>query len=163
MITMEQKIDIILRYIASEDETDKAILREKAIEALNDTAPATNNSADTLDDIIETLLSEIGIPCHLLGYAHITRALKLIVSDDSHIHEITKKLYPAVAERADTTPSRVERGIRHAIEVVWSSRDTDNANAILGNTISIDKGKPTNAEFLACCAKEVKRRMKKAK
>lgn len=163
MITMEQKIDIILRYIASEDETDKAVLREKAIEALNDTTPAIDNSADTLDNIIENLLKEIGVPFHLVGYTHVSHALRLLISNYNYIDEITKGLYPAIAERVGSTPSRVERGIRHAVEVIYNSRDTDAANAIFGNTINSNKGKPTNAEFLAGCAKEVERRMKKAK
>lgn len=163
MITMEQKIDIVLRYIASEDETDKAVLREKAIEALNDTTSSAEQTADAIDEVIEKLLKEIGIPCNLVGYMHITHALKLIVSDNSYIHEITKRLYPAIAERVGSTPPRVERGIRHAIEVVWNSRDTDNAYAIFGNSVNVNKGKPCNSKFLAGCVKEVEYRMKKAK
>lgn len=159
MVTLENKIDIILRYIATDDETLKAQLREEASNALlTDTTPA--HISPDIDDVIEDLLKEIGIPCHLKGHEHLCCAIKLCYSDKKYIEQITKELYPTVSVRCDTTSTRVERAIRHAIECVWNTRDIDNATVIFGNTLAINKGKPTNGEFLSACTKEVKRRMK---
>lgn len=163
MVTLEQKIDIILRYIATEDETELVSLKEAAFAALQSDVPYTpahDDHEDILDNIIEDLLKEIGIPCHLKGHAHLCCALKLCYSDKEYIDAMTKLMYPVVAAHCDTTATRVERAIRHAIECVWNSRDIENAMAIFGNTISIDKGKPTNSEFIAACAATVKRRMR---
>lgn len=163
MITMEQKIDIILRYIATENESVKAQLKEEAFNALlSDTTPKPvyDDPEDILDDVIEDLLKEIGIPYHLVGHEHIHVAIKLVISDRKYMDSMTKLLYTTVAARCDSTAVRVERGIRHAIECVWNSRDLDNAFAIFGNTLSIMRGRPTNGEFISACVKEVKRRMK---
>lgn len=162
MSTLEQKIDIILRYITTDDEVEKACLRIEAFKALDDEsipAPAPIPEATSVDDIIEELLKEIGIPYHLVGHDQIHCAIKLVLADKTYADSITKGLYPAVAELCGTTSTRAERGIRHAINCVWTSRDLDNAYAIFGNTISIHKGKPSNGEFIVACVKEVKRRM----
>ena len=163
MTTIEKKIDIILRYIATEDETELSKLKKEAIAALqHDTTPAPvhEDPEDIPDNVIEDILKEIGIPSHLTGYERIFWAIKLCYSDKKYIDNVTKKLYPTIAARCDTTSSRVERAIRHAIECVWTSRDLNNAMVIFGNTISVDKGKPTNSEFVSACVKEVKRRMR---
>ena len=163
MITMEQKIDIILRYLVTDDEVEKNLLKAEAFVALNSepTPEAVlTHDESPLDDIVEGLLDEIGVPYHLVGRAHLHCAIKLLVSDKKYADAIVKCLYPAVAEHCSTTGIRVERGIRHAISCVWTSRDLDNAHAIFGNTINVNSGKPTNSEFLAACVNEVKHRMK---
>lgn len=165
MSTLEQKIDIILRYITTDDETEKTLLKAEAFVALNsEPTPAIPEAVSarneiSVDDIIEELLKEIGIPYHLVGHDQIACAIKLILADKTYADSITKGLYPAVAELCGTTSTRAERGIRHAIDCVWNSRDLDNAYAIFGNTLNINRGKPTNSEFLSACVKEVKRRM----
>lgn len=172
MITLEQKIDIILRYIVTEDEVEKACLRIEAFKALdNESIPAPAPIPETVptrneisvDDIIEELLKEIGIPYHLVGHEQIACAIKLVTADKTYADRITKGLYPAVAEICGTTSSRAERGMRHAIDCVWTSRDLDNAHALFGNTLSIHRGKPSNGEFIVACVKEVKRRIQRIK
>lgn len=169
MSTLEQKIDIILRYITTDDETEKAYLKVEAFKALeSEPTPAIPEAVSarneiSIDDIIEELLKEIGIPYHLLGRDQIACAIKLAIEDDTYVNAMTRRMYPTVAERCNSTSARVERSIRHAINCVWQSRDLDNAYALFGNTLHINRGKPTNSEFLAACAKEVKRRMKYVK
>lgn len=166
MSTLEQKIDIILRYITTDDEAEKAYLKVEAFKALEseptpaipEAVPARNEIS--VDDIIEELLKEIGIPYHLVGHDQIACAIKLILADGRYGKEITKGLYPAVAAMCDTTSVRVERGIRHAIACTWQSRNLDNAYAIFGNTLAVNRGNPSNSEFLTVCAKEAKNRMK---
>ena len=160
MSTLEQKIDIILRYITTDDETEKTLLKAEAFVALNsEPTPAPTPEATSVDDIIEELLKEIGIPYHLVGHDQIHCAIKLVTADKTYADRITKGLYPAVAELCGATSYRAERGILHAIDCVWTSRDLDNAYALFGNTLSIRRGKPSNGEFIVACVKEVKRRM----
>lgn len=163
MYTLEQKIDIILRYITTDDETEKTLLKAEAFVALNSEPTPAISEAISVDDIIEELLKEIGIPCHLVGHEQIACAIKLVTADKTYADRITKGLYPAVAELCGTTSSRAERGIRHAIDCVWTSRDLDNAHALFGNTLSINRGKPSNGEFIVACVKEVKRRIQRIK
>ena len=164
MITLEQKIDLIMRHAVAEDPELKNHLRNEIVRVLSDTSESTTDISSVTDnvinDVIEDLLKELGAPCHLSGYEQTIYAMKLIISDSDYLEAVTYKLYPTVAKKFHSTPSRVERNIRHVIESAWSRQDLENAYRIFGNTISIDKGKPTNSEFLACCAKVVKRRIR---
>ena len=98
---------------------------------------------------ISELLKEIGAPTHLLGYDYIKFAILLIAKDKSYLRQITKKLYPAIAEKFETTPSRVERAIRHCIEVSFNRAKAEKMEEIFSYTININTGKLTNSEFLA--------------
>lgn len=98
------------------------------------------------------LLKELGMPTNILGYTYNVEAITIVAQDPSMIHGITKHLYPMVAQRHNTTPVRVERAMRHAIEVTFSNSDVDVVYAVFGNTISVHRGKPTNSQFIATVA-----------
>lgn len=171
MVTLEQKIDLIMLYAVTTDPVESACLLERIREALSDsdatpespTDMPSNSHDDLMRNFIEDLLKELGAPCHLIGYERVVYAIKLSISDPEYLHYITYRLYPDVAKAFDTSPSRVERSIRHLIEVAWTRHDIQDAYRIFGNTIDINRGKPTNSEFIAACATIVKRRMRDAK
>ena len=98
---------------------------------------------------ITKILHEIGVPAHIKGYDYLREAISLTVSDKEYINAVTKLLYPDIAKKFKTTPSRVERAIRHAIEVAWDRGNLDTLQNIFGYTVSTAKGKPTNSEFIA--------------
>ena len=102
-----------------------------------------------LESRITTVIHEIGVPAHIKGYQYLREAISQCVKDSEIINAVTKELYPQVAECFHTTPSRVERAIRHAIEVAWDRGDLDVLNRYFGYTVSNIKGKPTNSEFIA--------------
>ena len=102
------------------------------------------------------LLHEIGIPAHIKGYHYLRDSIIMAVQDMDVLNAITKVLYPTVAKRYQTTSSRVERAIRHAIEVAWSRGKMDTIDALFGYTVSTGKGKPTNSEFIALIADKIR-------
>ena len=105
-----------------------------------------------LETDITKMLHELGIPAHIKGYQYLREAILLAVDDMDVINAVTKVLYPEVARRFSTTPSRVERAIRHAIEVAWDRGDLETLQKYFGYTVSNIKGKPTNSEFIAMIA-----------
>ena len=102
-----------------------------------------------MEAAVTEIIHEIGVPAHIKGYTYIREAILLVLKDSDIINSITKQLYPTVAKTYQTSASRVERAIRHAIEVAWDRGDTDTLNSIFGYTINQAKGKPTNSEFIA--------------
>lgn len=111
------------------------------------------NPGKNLKATITALLHEIGVPAKLLGYNYLKDAIATAVNEPTVLNKgITKKLYPRVAELHNTTPNRVERAIRHAIECAWDRGDLEVLDNLFGNTVSIHKGKPTNSEFIAMAA-----------
>ena len=102
-----------------------------------------------LESDVTQILHEIGIPAHIKGYQYLRDAIILSVSDKEMLGSVTKILYPTIAKKRQTTSSRVERAIRHAIEVAWSRGKMDTINDLFGYTVSTGKGKPTNSEFIA--------------
>ena len=104
---------------------------------------------DKLDVKIGNVLRDIGIPVNILGYQYIRKAIKLCLYDNSYSYNITKMLYPEIAKQCDTTASRAERAIRHAIEKACLIGNLELQQNIFGHTISPNKGKPTNSEFIA--------------
>lgn len=104
--------------------------------------------------IIE-LLRKFGIPASVKGYGYLKTALDLCWEDKSYLESITKRLYPAIAKWHNTTASRVERAIRHAIETAWSRADLDTLNSVFGCTVSRITGKPTNSEFIATLTEQL--------
>lgn len=105
-----------------------------------------------LSQEVTRAIHEIGIPAHIKGYLYLRDAIMMVVERVELLGGITKELYPAVAEKYRTTPSRVERAIRHAIEVAWNRGNIEVINGIFGHTVSQEKGKPTNSEFIAMVA-----------
>ncbi len=111
---------------------------------------------------VTNIMHEIGVPAHIKGYQYLRDAIMMVVEDLEIINSITKQLYPAIAKEYNTTPSRVERAIRHAIEVAWSRGQIDTIDSLFGYTINIGKGKPTNSEFIAMVADKLRLEMKVA-
>lgn len=157
MYTIEEKVDLILRYIVSSDMNEMTGLRQKAAEMLQQGASHKHQTVD-YDALIHDFLKELGMPCRLKGYRAATVALKLCILDEGYLEDINKNLYPAIALRNNTTPPRVERVLRHAIEVAFERGDIDTFQRLFGNTISLDRGKLTNHEFLAACTYELRHR-----
>ena len=110
---------------------------------------------NSLNEKVSKLLHDLGMPSHIKGYQYIRDAIIMMYNDSSYIGGITKQLYPSIAEKYDTTPSRVERAIRHAIEVSWSRGDYDLMDEIFGHSVDFDRAKPTNSEFLATLADKI--------
>lgn len=115
----------------------------------------TYNSGNLETDVTD-IIHEIGVPAHIKGYQYLRDAIILSVNDMEMLNSITKILYPTIAKRHQTTPSRVERAIRHAIEVAWSRGKMDTIDQLFGYTVSNGKGKPTNSEFIALIADKIR-------
>ena len=109
-----------------------------------------------LEQDVTDMIHEIGVPAHIKGYQYLREAIMMSVTDSSMISSITKILYPTIAKRFQTTPSRVERAIRHAIEVAWSRGRMETLDSLFGYTIDTGKGKPTNSEFIALIADKIR-------
>ena len=113
-------------------------------------------SDETLEAQISRILHTIGIPAHIKGYAYLRSAIIMTVEDPDIINYVTKSLYPSVAKSHHTATSRVERAIRHAIEIAWDRGDVETLNSFFGYTISRQRGKPTNSEFIAMIADKLR-------
>ena len=118
------------------------------------TSLITNNTS--LEADITNIIHEIGVPAHIKGYLYLREAITMVVNNVELLSAVTKELYPSIAKRFNTTPSRVERAIRHAIEVAWSRGKVDTINNLFGYTVHNDKGKPTNSEFIAMVADKLR-------
>ena len=105
---------------------------------------------------VTNIIHEIGVPAHIKGYQYLRDAIMMSVNDGEMLNSITKLLYPTIAKQHKTTPSRVERAIRHAIEVAWSRGKMDTIDALFGYTVNGIKGKPTNSEFVALIADKIR-------
>ncbi|SHJ57935.1 two-component system, response regulator, stage 0 sporulation protein A [Clostridium amylolyticum] len=109
-----------------------------------------------LETEITTIIHEIGVPAHIKGYMYLREAITMVVNDMELLSAVTKELYPSIAKKYNTTASRVERAIRHAIEVAWGRGQVDAINKLFGYTVHNDKGKPTNSEFIAMVADKLR-------
>lgn len=127
----------------------------------NGYSPTANSSSFNLDIIVTDIIHQIGVPAHIKGYHYLRDAIIFSVHDSEMLESITKLLYPTVARKYDTTSSRVERAIRHAIEIAWDRGSVSTINKIFGCTIDVDKGKPTNSEFIAMVSDKIKLNYKK--
>ena len=116
----------------------------------------------SIETLVTGIIHEIGVPAHIKGYQYLREAIIIAVNDMDVINAITKVLYPQVAKTFQTTPSRVERAIRHAIEVAWDRGDLDTLQRFFGYTVSNTKGKPTNSEFIALIADKLQLQLKSA-
>ncbi len=121
-----------------------------------DAKPKSNSGSMDLESEITNIIHEIGVPAHIKGYMYLREAITLVVNDIELLSAVTKELYPAIAKKYNTTASRVERAIRHAIEVAWGRGQVDTINKLFGYTIHNEKGKPTNSEFIAMVADKLR-------
>ncbi len=120
------------------------------------------SSEENLEAKVTNVIHEVGVPAHIKGYQYLREAIIMVVNDIDVINQITKSLYPKIANKFNTTPSRVERAIRHAIEVAWGRGQQEAVESIFGYTISASKGKPTNSEFIAMIADKLRLELKSA-
>ena len=121
---------------------------------------ARRTDKTSIEGLVTGIIHEIGVPAHIKGYQYLREAIIIAVNDMDVINAITKVLYPQVAKTFQTTPSRVERAIRHAIEVAWDRGDLDTLQRFFGYTVSNTKGKPTNSEFIALIADKLSLQLK---
>ena len=140
---------------------------ESMLKSRNSKQPETDadkaGTASTTPDIeaqVTRIIHQIGVPAHIKGYQYLRTAILLTVKDSDIINSVTKVLYPSVAKKYQTTTSRVERAIRHAIEVAWDRGDVDTLNSYFGYTIQNNRGKPTNSEFIAMIADNLRLKYK---
>ena len=121
---------------------------------------AARRNDSNIEAMVTSIIHEIGVPAHIKGYQYLREAIMIAVNDMDVINAITKVLYPQVAKTFSTTPSRVERAIRHAIEVAWDRGDLETLQRFFGYTVSNTKGKPTNSEFIALIADKLQLQLK---
>lgn len=156
-MNIEQKVNAIMRYIVAETREEKNLAISEIKNIMGQ--PAETEKSVNIEEVIDSILTEIGMPCHLIGYNYIVYAIKISIENPDVLNSIVFGLYQTVAMKYDTAASRVERGIRSAIESAWNRTNFDVIEKYFGNTISFTKGKPTNSEFIARMANIVKRRI----
>ncbi len=152
-------MDVLVSRIRQlKDSSHNPIIRSDYVSDVKSSyrAPTQRN----LEVEVTNMMHEIGVPAHIKGYQYLRDAIMMVVKDLDIINSITKQLYPSIAREYNTTPSRVERAIRHAIEVAWSRGQVETIDALFGYTVSIGKGKPTNSEFIAMVADKLRLEMK---
>jgi two-component system response regulator (stage 0 sporulation protein A) len=125
-----------------------------------DEAQSARDDTPDIEAQVTRIIHQIGVPAHIKGYQYLRTAILLTVKDSDIINSVTKILYPSVAKKYSTTTSRVERAIRHAIEVAWDRGDVDTLNSYFGYTIQNNRGKPTNSEFIAMIADNLRLKYK---
>lgn len=127
---------------------------------LPDNVVELRTGRDSLEETVSEIMHQIGVPAHIKGYHYLREAIILAVNDDEIMNSVTKLLYPTVAKIYRTTSSRVERAIRHAIEVAWDRGNVDILSSYFGYTIQSSRGKPTNSEFIAMISDKLKLKLK---
>lgn len=123
-------------------------------------APSAEAAPPDIETQVTKIIHQIGVPAHIKGYQYLRTAILMTISDNEIINSVTKVLYPSVAKKYSTTTSRVERAIRHAIEVAWDRGDIDTLNSYFGYTVQNSRGKPTNSEFIAMIADNLRLKYK---
>ena len=135
---------------------DENVLVSRVLRAAGGASRPQPVSLDSDELTVTEILHQIGVPAHIKGYQFLRDAILLTTADHEYINAVTKRLYPEIAKRNGTTASRVERAIRHAIEVAWDRGDVDTLNSYFGYTIHNLRGKPTNSEFIAMIADKIR-------
>ena len=148
-----KRIETLLLTVTGKTDSPAERIAEEA-------ADAVEPNEEEVVAIATEYLHKLGVPAHIKGYQYIRTAIIMVVQDMDLINYITKDLYPDLAKVYKTTPSRVERAIRHAIEVAWSRGDQDSIQAVFGYTLNSNKGKPTNSEFIAMVADDIRLRLR---
>lgn len=138
----------------------RALCGKNKVAGVSGEMRATAADSSSLEMRVTEIIHQIGVPAHIKGYQYLRDAILMAIEDDDIINAVTKRLYPAVAKKHGTTSSRVERAIRHAIEVAWDRGDVDVLNSYFGYTIHTGRGKPTNSEFVAMIADKFRLQLK---
>lgn len=150
-----------LKYYQPSASRGSYILRETKAQYI-DIPQSEKKNEDTLEALVTNVIHEVGVPAHIKGYQYLREAIIMVINNIDIINQITKQLYPEIAQKYKTTPSRVERAIRHAIEVAWGRGEPSVVENIFGYTVSAAKGKPTNSEFIAMIADKLRLEIKTA-
>ncbi|MFW2487579.1 sporulation transcription factor Spo0A [Clostridium chromiireducens] len=140
---------------------NSSTLQETSIRTSYQSSIISSNETKTktpidLETEITSIIHEVGVPAHIKGYMYLREAITMVVNDMELLSAVTKELYPSIAKKYNTTASRVERAIRHAIEVAWGRGQIEAINRLFGYTVHNDKGKPTNSEFIAIIADKLR-------
>ena len=152
-------------YIMKPFDNEMVLNRVRSIRHYDDMSTGNcyvNNSVSEVDNTkhlesdVTEMIHDVGIPAHIKGYQYMRDAIIMVIEDPDMLNSITKILYPTIAKKNHTTPSRVERAIRHSIEVAWSRGNMDIINSLFSYTVSTGKGKPTNSEFIALIADKIR-------
>ena len=138
-----------------------ALLTDARAEPQSDRFSTLREGVTDLQVMVSDIMRELGVPAHIKGYTYLREAIVMTVNSQDLMSSVTKVLYPTVARKYDTTASRVERAIRHAIEVAWDRGDIDVLNSYFGYTIQTSRGKPTNSEFIAMIADKLRLKLRK--
>ena len=152
LLQMNREFQIMITVPSASKVMEK---EEKEVKA------AKNKLTYDLEKDVTDMIHEIGVPAHIKGYQYLREAIMMSVNDTETLHPVTKVLYPAIAKKFTTTPSRVERAIRHAIEVAWDRGRMETLDSLFGYTINTGKGKPTNSEFIALIVDKIRLQYKK--
>lgn len=161
-MSIEKQLETIMRFLVAETEEDREQARAELREMVGAKPAPISETHASVENIITTVLLDLGVPCHIKGHPYLITAIGAVVEAPELVNAITSVLYPFVASTHNTTGSRVERAIRHAIECGWDRGDLEVMQHYFGNTVSISKGKPTNSEFIARVANVVRMRMQGA-
>ncbi len=138
------------------------ILKENGVKQNYINIANSKSKEDNLEALVTNIIHEVGVPAHIKGYQYLRDGIIMVIEDMDVLNQITKQLYPDLAKKHKTTPSRVERAIRHAIEVAWNRGEINTIENIFGYTINANKGKPTNSEFIAMIADKLRLEIKSA-
>ena len=155
LLTKDKEFQIMITVPAGSKltDSDNSLVQKKA-DSRSELSLGEN--AHDLEKDVTDMIHEIGVPAHIKGYQYLREAIMMSVEDIEMLNSITKILYPSIAKKYQTTPSRVERAIRHSIEVAWSRGKMETLDSLFGYTINIGKGKPTNSEFIALIADKIR-------
>ena len=153
MTTLEKKVDAIARHLLANSPAEQRRTLEELRELL-----AGKRTTGSVREEISAALADLGIPEHLVGHRHLVEAVRLVVENEELVYGITTRLYPEVAKICGSTKSKVERAMRHGIELCFDRCDPETIREYFGNTISPNKGKLTNSEFIARLASVIRER-----
>lgn len=153
-------MDVLVSRIRQFKDTHQEQMIKDYVPEQSSTRPLFSSRPRDLETEVTSIIHEVGVPAHIKGYQYLREAIMMVVNDIDVINSITKQLYPSIAKTYSTTPSRVERAIRHAIEVAWNRGKMEAIDSIFGYTVNYGKGKPTNSEFIAMIADKLRLKMK---
>jgi two-component system response regulator (stage 0 sporulation protein A) len=150
---LKERINDVLAYTKKEDgQVGSQTVFERPVKVYEANAPVKTGRNRAVEEKITNIFITVGIPAHIKGYQFLREAIKMAIEQPEIINSITKKLYPSIADKFETSASKVERAIRHAIEVAWNRGKIENINALFGIKVYSNNEKPTNGEFIALVA-----------